>query len=113
MNILPLILTAMLSLLLSFSAHALAFSSVDLDIDNDACIDGWGAMDITVEVNDESFDLTADCDWDLSESIQTEKGMFCLVEAEMCLGDNDSGEVEVDCEDGSSESESFDCPVHD
>ncbi len=95
-----------LTLLISFSAHAY----IDLDIDRYACLDNDISMNIDIEVDEESFSFDADCDWSFSDNFETADGIECEVSGEMCDFDGqDYGYIEVECNNGEDQEEDFPC----
>lgn len=94
----------LLTLIFSSQSYAL-----DLYIDDSACVDRYSSMNVDVEVSDESFSFDFDCDWSDNDSFETERGVSCEIEAEMCDNGNDYGSIEVECDNGDWESEDFSC----
>ena len=101
-----------LLVLLSLFVTSIAIASIDIQIDHDEddCVDGWVSMDVTVTVGDEEFDFDPSCSFSFDEDFETRAGVKCEVEAGMCSGFSPEERLEVSCEDGSSAYVDIECP---
>jgi len=95
---------------LFFASITYAGVYIEIDNDEDDCIDGWISMDVTVRVDGEEFDFNPSCDFSFSDNFITNTGLNCEVDAGMCSGFSPDGRFEVECEDGSSEEIDIECP---
>ena len=101
------------NLLIVFTLFSISFSAFGgdlyLDIDRYACADDFLSMSIDIEIGDESFSFSEDCGWSFSSSLETESGISCDIEGNMCDNRNDFGSIEVNCDNGDWEEETFPC----
>lgn len=90
-----------------------SWSDIEIETDEYDCIDGWISMDVTVTVDEETFDFSPSCSFSFSESFVTSKGTQCEIEAGMCSGFSPEKKLEVTCEDLSTEYVEILCPDED
>ena len=91
-------------------SSALGTATIEIDHDEDDCVNGWISMDVTVTVDGEDFDFNPSCSFSFDDNFTTEEGLECEVEAGMCSGFSPQESFEVSCSDGSEESVDIECP---
>lgn len=99
-----------MALLISISVPAFA-SAIQINNDENDCVDGWISMDVTVEVGSESFRFDPSCSFSFDDQFTTSSGVECKVEAGMCSNFSPEKRFEVSCDDGSSSGVDIKCPA--
>lgn len=84
-------------------------SSISINNDKDDCKDSWISMDVTVEVDGESFSFDPSCEFSFNKDFKTKKGLSCKAQAGMCSSFSPRNRFEVSCDDGSQEGVQIEC----
>lgn len=87
-----------------------AFAFIDIDIDEDDCIDGRISMDVEITVDGEDFDFSPSCNFSFDDDFETKSGIKCEVEAGMCSSFSPERALEVECDNGEDEDVEIPCP---